>query len=64
MSKNLALFATASGGLGILIALVAILARLVGMRYIAGVESISLLIAAIALMTASCVVQLHLLRTR
>ncbi len=64
MTKNLELFATVSGSLGILIALVAGLGRLMGFHHLMGFESITLLLGAIALMSASCVVRLHLLGTR
>ena len=64
MTQNLGLFATLTGGLGILVALAAGLGRIFGAHYILGFESITLLIGAIALMAASCVVQLHLLRSR
>lgn len=64
MTKYLDLFGTAAGLVGVLAALVAMLGRVLGVHYILGVESISVLIGAIALMAASCVVQLHLLRSR
>ena len=64
MTKYLELFATASGVSGVLAALSALLGRLLGAHYILGVETISILIGAIALMAASCVAQLHLLRAR
>ncbi|BBL73466.1 hypothetical protein [Methylomagnum ishizawai] len=64
MSKALELFAVAAGGGGIALACVAGVGRLLGVRHLMGLESLTLLVAAIALMAASCVVQLHLLRTR
>lgn len=64
MTKYLDLFGTAAGLVGVLAALVAMLGRVLGVHYILGVESISVLTGAIALMAASCVAQLHLLRSR
>jgi hypothetical protein len=64
MTKYLELFAMAAGVPGVLAALIAMLGRVLGAHYILGVESVSVLIGAIALMAASCVVQLHLLRSR
>jgi len=64
MTKNLELFATVTGAMGILLALVAGLGRLTGFHYVLGIESISMMVGAIALMAMSCVVQLHLIRTR
>lgn len=63
-TKYLDLFATLTGGLGILTAVVAGLARFMGFYYLGGFASITLLNGAIALMAISCVLQLRLLRDR
>lgn len=64
MEKSLEQFAVISGGLGLLIAAITGAGRLLGSRYLLGFESLTLLVAAIALMVASCMLQLHLLRRR
>jgi len=62
MEKQLDVFASLSGGLGILVALLAGVSRLLGHRFVFNFEAISLLIGSVALMAMSCVVQLYLLR--
>lgn len=64
MDKNLDTFARITGVAGILLALIAGLGRVVGFHRLAGFESLTLLVVSIALMAASCVVQLHILRNR
>lgn len=64
MDKNLDTFATWAGAAGIGLGVLSALLRVLGLRSILGYETLTLLIGAIALMAASCVVQLHLLRRR
>jgi hypothetical protein len=63
-SEHLETFAKVTGIAGIVIAALTGLSRLVGLRALLGFENLTLMIGAIALMAASCVVQLHLLRQR
>lgn len=64
MEKALEQFAIISGSLGLLIAALSGITRLLGFHYLLGLESMTVLVGAIALMVASCTVQLHLLRSR
>lgn len=62
MNKLLEQAAVVFGGLGLVIAAMAGGGRLFGFRHILGFESMTLLVGSIALMAASCMMQLHLLR--
>lgn len=62
MNKVLEQAAVIFGGLGLVVAAIAGGGRLLGLRAIANFEGITLLVGAIALMVASCMIQLHLLR--
>lgn len=62
MENSLEKFAFGSGVLGLAVAALTGAGRLLGFRHMLGFESLTLLVAAIALMVASCMVQLYLIR--
>lgn len=62
MNKVLEQSATVFGASGLLVAAIAGGGRLLGLRHILGFESMTLLVGATALMVASCMIQLHLIR--
>ncbi|MGZ8218830.1 hypothetical protein [Methylomagnum sp.] len=62
MNKVLEQAAVVLGVLGLAVAAVSGGARLLGLRYVFGFEGMTLLVGATALMVASCMIQLSLLR--
>lgn len=61
MNKLLEQAAVVFGVLGLVVAAIAGGVRLFGLRYVVGFEGMTLLVGSIALMVASCMMQLHLL---
>ncbi len=61
MNDYLGLFAKNIGLLGVLLALVAIILRLLGKHYFMGAETMTLMEGGMALMLVSCVVNLNYL---
>lgn len=64
MNEYLGLFAKNIGLLGVLVGFAAIVLRILGLRYIMGVEAITVLQGGMALMLVSCVIQLNYLIKR
>jgi hypothetical protein len=64
MNNYLALFARNIGVLGILLSFSAMVARLLGYHRVMNFEAVTLLLGGIALMAASCVIQLNFLNKR